>query len=1504
MSALIESNLIQTIRQAFDDDMLKSTFFDILCRQLSHRTIVSIDPLEFIEFTNILYDFFIVRHPSETAIYVGEPQLSSKTLTNRLILKISQPDAPYLFVTIEEIVRQYNLRYTRRLHPIIGIIRDETGRITDLVPPESATERRSLVFMAFEPVSNPRIVAEIESKLTYHARCIQQVQTDSEHIRLVINTVAQELIHNKPSGYDEAHQLITWLLDQNFSFFGLHIGSEDGVRESYGICQKTVGIDDLSTPHSPWFKPTSSALLCVDQIPIVSPLQRFEPLMRVSFRIAGTLYAFYGILKRSSMYAKNSDTPIINKKMAYIFSERHFLPETYNYNDVIRIFNDIPKYELFRTPKEDLLQMVDFVMSITNLNHIQLYSVSTDLLTLRLYIVVPHHLFSPHTVTVITTHIQSLLTYDQCDVLPIAAPEKCRIHMRITLKKPQKLPPEETLERTLTAMVQPWEEQVRQLFSQECPEILANDPNILQKIPTHYPARTTPQAAVMDIQRLVQLRDSGDIYVELSPFDFPKKSDLAGKASLIVVYHYIKLDLTDILPIFHNSGIHVIDQMTFRFGDDTDTIGYVLAFRVVDASKQKMNEDRVRDRLVHLLGAVLNKTVPNDPLNQLVLKTTLTVDAIFVLQAFRNYMAQVFSAQFSKAAINQACINHPQFCQHLSDYFDNKFNPDMTVRDRNTAVATLGDAIMDYIKQVTVMIDDHILRRMASIVMACLRTNVRIRSAGEPISFKLDPSGFFGLPTPIPYRETFVFDTDLEGVHIRFGAVARGGLRWSDRLDDYRTEVMGLVKTQQTKNAVIIPVGSKGGFVIKSVEQPDYDMGVYQYKRFITGMLQLVDNIVGGKDVSPPIVMYDSVDPYFVVAADKGTATFSDYANQVSLAHQFWLGDGFASGGANGYDHKKVAITAKGAWECTKLHFAAMGMNPEKDAISVVGIGDMSGDVFGNGMLQSRSIKLVGAFNHRHIFLDPNPDPKTSWAERKRLFDLPRSTWNDYGCVSEGGGIFERSAKSIALTPAVQQLLQTTETALSGEAIIQLLLRLPVDLMWFGGIGTYIKSSAQSHSDVGDPANNAVRINAADCRARVISEGANLGVTQLGRIEYELSQNGRINTDAIDNSAGVNMSDYEVNIKIILATWLNHGVIADDAERNRLLEEATDEVTALVLQNNVSQHELLSMDSYRSQTQPFLIDYTISELIKLGQLNHIDEHIPPSKQRQELYRQQLPLPRPVLAVCQAYVKMRIKQALMTSDRLSGPVFDALYRNYFPITIQSVVPADQFPEHRLKKNIIVTQVTNYLVGIFGCASYESLTFFDRVPIDVAVHDAMILDAIVGGPACRERFRNMDTESAKRKALFSFNQSLLYAVYFCQHAGLDLAKVSISACQERLTNAPAVQSLPLSLQCLFLDNQSPDRVQRLNDLDKAIGIIRNLDILCQVTTTSHMIHEQKLAILSDLYTAIIRLFRENDASFSLVVAADNPRLSVVGQDDVLAQLVLYSFELRRWMGTMFV
>src|SRR2546426_3967860 len=706
-------------------------------------------------------------------------------------------------------------------------------------------------------------------------------------------------------------------------------------------------------------------------------------------------------------------------------------------------------------------------------------------------------------------------------------------------------------------------------------------------------------------------------------------------------------------------------------------------------------------------GRVFRGEVENDDFNRLVVAARLPAEEIVVLRAYAKYLRQI-GFPLSQAFVEATLAAHGDIARQLVDLFKLRFDPaeGVGVGARTAEQVRAIEAALEAVENLS---EDRVLRQYLALIQATTRTNFWRHDTGGRrktfLSFKFDPSKVPGLPEPKPMFEIFVYSTRFEGVHLRGGKVARGGLRWSDRPEDFRTEVLGLVKAQMVKNTVIVPVGSKGGFVLKRAPAPaDREAylreGVACYQNYLRGLLDLTDNRVGDQIVPPPHVKrHDPDDPYLVVAADKGTATFSDYANAISKEYGFWLDDAFASGGSAGYDHKAMGITARGAWESVKRHFRQMGIDTQATDFTVAAIGDMSGDVFGNGMLMSRHIRLVAAFDHRHIFLDPAPEAEASFRERERLFKLPRSSWADYDAklISKGGGIFPRTAKSVPLSPEVQNVLNVSGKTLTPSELISAILKAPVDLLYNGGIGTYVKSRRQSHAEVGDRASDAIRVNGKDLRCKVVGEGGNLGFTQLGRVEYAL-KGGKINTDAIDNSAGVDCSDHEVNIKILLNAEVREGKLTNE-QRNKLLVEMTDEVAALVLRDNYFQTQSLAVSGVLA---PSLLDAQerfIKSLEKAGRLNRAIEFLPNDEEFAERRAGKLGLTSPERAVLLAYSKIALYDELLASDVPDDPFISTALERYFPVPLRERYRT-QIHAHPLRREIIATHVTNSMINRVG------------------------------------------------------------------------------------------------------------------------------------------------------------------------------------------------------------
>ncbi|MEM8813648.1 MAG: NAD-glutamate dehydrogenase domain-containing protein, partial [Pseudomonadota bacterium] len=820
-----------------------------------------------------------------------------------------------------------------------------------------------------------------------------------------------------------------------------------------------------------------------------------------------------------------------------------------------------------------------------------------------------------------------------------------------------------------------------------------------------YREQYNAQSTLADIEVLEGLDETAPTSLAI----YRRPDDDPDVVSLKVFNFGQPIQLSSRVPILENMGFRVINERTYRVkpsGEKKERF-YLHDMTLARADGETVDLDKDRERLVDLFMAVWERRAENDGFNALAIKAGLSWREIAILRALSLYLRQV-RIPYSQDYMWGTLTRFPHIATMLSDLFRERFDPDFA-GDRDVQSAAVQANIETELEAVSSLDDDRIIRRFTNLILSILRTNVyQNASEGGPIAtfaFKLDPGAISDLPDPRPYREIFVYSPRVEGVHLRFGKVARGGLRWSDRAQDFRTEVLGLVKAQQVKNAVIVPVGAKGGFYPKQIPaNPTRDQfiaeGTATYKIFINSLLSVTDNLDGDTVVPPERVLrYDGDDPYLVVAADKGTATFSDTANGIAEDNGFWLGDAFASGGSAGYDHKKMGITARGAWEAVKRHFREMDRDIQTQPFTAAGVGDMSGDVFGNGMLLSPATKLVAAFDHRDIFFDPDPDPKKSFNERQRLFDMGRSTWGDYNekLISKGGGIFSRSLKSIALTKEMQAFLGLKRAKATPFEIITAILKADIDLLWFGGIGTYIRASSETDADVGDKANDPIRITASEVGAKVIGEGANLGLTQKARIEYNMT-GGRCNSDAIDNSAGVNSSDVEVNIKIALGTAERTGGLTRK-KRNTLLSAMTESVADLVLRNNYVQTLAISLCERRGM-EDFGYQRRMMQLLEAdGLLDREVEDLPDDVVLAEREAAGQPLVRAELGVLLAYAKITLYDELLASDVPDDPYFAEELVRYFPPRM--VKPyRSEVETHRLRREIIATVVANSLVNRGG------------------------------------------------------------------------------------------------------------------------------------------------------------------------------------------------------------
>ncbi|MGN6499882.1 MAG: NAD-glutamate dehydrogenase domain-containing protein, partial [Tsuneonella sp.] len=1006
---------------------------------------------------------------------------------------------------------------------------------------------------------------------------------------------------------------------------------------------------------------------------------------------------------------------------------------------------------------------------------------------------------------------------------------------------------EAAIEREVQALLRGWGEAVESelALTEEPARAAAMAARYADAFPTGFRTTYGAAEAAQDIRRLRRLATIDD--EQQTPLRdarlYRLEADANDQLRLKIYQERGSLALSDAVPALENFGFRVLEEIATPL--DRGKLGTIhdFALRLAEGVDGTALLER-REALECAIAEVLNGLAEDDAFNRLVVGTALSADEADWLRAFYRYLRQA-GVGFTIYTVVDALRRAPAITRSLIALFRARHDPAFA-GDREAAADEHEGDIRRALQTVAAINDDRLLRLYLALIRAILRTNAFAPAGQEALAFKLDSSLVPGLPKPIPWREIFVYSRRVEGIHLRAGPVARGGLRWSDRRDDFRTEVLGLMKAQRVKNAVIVPTGAKGGFYPKRLPDPARDRegwaaeGKASYELFIRTLLSVTDNIVGDTVVHPDgVVIRDGEDPYFVVAADKGTATFSDLANAIAESRGFWLGDAFASGGSHGYDHKAMGITAKGAWVSVQRHFLEMDVDVQSEPVRVAGCGDMSGDVFGNGMLLSQAIKLVAAFDHRHVFIDPDPDPAASWQERRRLFDLPRSSWEDYdkALLSKGGGVFPRTMKRIPLSKEARRVLGVEDSELEPEALISAILTAPVDLLWFGGIGTYIKSAAENNVQVGDPANDALRVDGANVRAKVIGEGANLGVTQAGRIEFAL-KGGRINTDFIDNSAGVDCSDNEVNIKIALAPAQASGKLSDKA-RNALLVSMTDEVADIVLEDNRLQALALSIAELGGSKATASQTRLIEALEDRGYLDRKTEGLAEGEALARRASDGAGLTRPELAVLLSSAKLALQDAIEQSPLADDPSLEATLLAAFPEPMRSKFKR-QILAHRLRREIIATQLANRMVNRLGLVHPFELAEEEGAGLAQVAAAFVAAEQLFGLDALWARLDGAAMPESARLLLFDrIAAAMSGQMADLLRAGAGLGAPSrlvaelaagVADLSDATTNLLAGESRQQSarLRAQFIQAGAPDRIAaevgHLFDMDGAVGLAK--------------------------------------------------------------------------------
>jgi glutamate dehydrogenase len=1437
----------------------------------------------------------MVREPGTAVVRVFTPDNDQDGWsTGHTAIEIVTDDVPFLVDSVNGELARLGCEIHLVIHPQVAVRRDLSGKLLEILAwtggaphdgPPAALPRdagvESWIHVEIGRESSPDRRDEIAAGLRRVLEDVRVAVEDWDRMRQTAERIAAELQDAPPSGLGQAEvaegaALLHWMADGHFTFLGYReydLAGQDGEETLDGRPGTGLGIlrndqlvrEGASRRLSPNARKVARdrTLLVLTKANSRATVHRTGYLDYIGVKVFGPggevtgERRFIGLFASSAYTGSVLEIPVVRRTVGAVLDTAGFSPESHSGKDLLQILETYPRDELFEISVPDLSEISISVMQLQERRRTRLFirpDVYGRFVSCLVYL--PRDRFTTAIRTTVTAILRTAVGGVSVDFTAMVSQSVlARLHLVIRVRPGGGLPDLDVpaLEARVAHATRSWEEDFREAaiaaLGEEAATALVRD--WAEGIPESYRAVTLPSDAVHDVCRISELlTDESQPDPERAiGLHLHEAEPATPTQRRLVLYRRAPLSLSAVLPYLSNLGVEVVDERPHTLVRRDGTAGHLYDFGLRRDAPEPGNRRSARARRLFCdaFVAAWRGQTESDGLDRLVLAAGLDWRQVGVLRAYTRYLRQAGST-FGQTYLHECLVAQAPIAALLADLFETRFDPDLpdSTAQREAQMGALADRVREALDGVPSLDQDRVLRSILGLIMATLRTNHYARDGQSPddasarprpcLALKLDPQAIPELPAPRPAFEIFVYSAQLEGVHLRFGAVARGGLRWSDRPEDFRTEVLGLVKAQMTKNAVIVPTGAKGGFIAKRLPDPAADReawlaeGIACYRSFVGGLLDVTDNLVtspgGERTVVPPprVVRHDGDDPYLVVAADKGTAAFSDLANEVAQSYGFWLGDAFASGGSVGYDHKAMGITARGAWESVKRHFRELGHDVQVEPTTVAGVGDMSGDVFGNGMLLSPAIQLVAAFDHRHVFLDPAPDPEVSLAERVRLFALPRSSWADYdsSLISEGGGLFSRSAKSVQVSAQAARRLgiaigpDGAPATLTPAELIQAILTAPVDLLWNGGIGTYVKASSQTHADVGDKANDAVRVNGGQVRARVIGEGGNLGLTQLGRIEAARA-GVRVNTDAIDNSAGVDCSDHEVNIKILLDQIVAAGDLTRD-QRNDLLAEMTADVSRLVLRDNYEQNVLLGNARLQSQDMLRVHRRFLRHLEDRGALDRALEFLPDDAALDALAQAGEGLTSPEFSVLVAYSKLTLTQDISATGLPEDPWLDRILRQYFPPALTQRF-GQRLEGHPLRREIITTILVNDMVNRGG------ITFAFRAMEETSATAEQVTRAYI---VCREIF-GLDDFVASVEALdgvlptgeqsglyLAFRRMLDRAVRWFLYARGDA--IDIAAEIERF--GPVIASLTPRLPDLALGEQRAimlAEVARLRALD---------------------------------------------------------------------------------------
>jgi glutamate dehydrogenase len=1181
-----------------------------------------------------------------------------------------------------------------------------------------------------------------------------------------------------PRSHNEKREVIEFLrllIDGGFIFIGKLSLDREQIKDRLGIFKlknrsQTELLSEITEEVNEFKK--SDEIIKIVRTRSKSPFHRLSRMMMVAVKRLSSsgkitsIDILVGLLTSKMRSLESSLIPIIRSKISELVEHINVLPNSHSYKRIVNLIDNVPKYDTLRFDVASLNQLTE-----SALNPLLTYDTKVVILldhagrSATVMISMPRDRFSAIIRRRLQRAIEEAFQAEHASseyTLDVSDSNVARFYISVSAtRNALEALSQSDLKERLIQLTKNWNDKLEEAIKIEPSipnaQLLIN--RYRDAFPEDYRALHSAEDALYDIFNIEKSLDTSLPVVAIRSTD---------QLSVLIYQNSKELSLSQILPVLENIGFEVIKESTSKIsprGSILSVYLYRCSVKLKNSTFNINQQDDFDKNLSHIvspgIAAVLSSSATNDPLNQLLLSAAMPLSNLAVLRAYASHLSQI-NKYATRHAIYQTLSAHPAVARELWRAFDIKFNPQLThsIEKRSDLTNQIFSSLNQDLVKIKDITQDRILRALISLIKATIRTNfyTQFYSQHSIISLKIHSESIDLMPQPKPLFEVFVSGSNVEGIHLRSAKVSRGGIRWSDRRDDYRTEVLGLMKTQKIKNSLIVPQGAKGGFIVKAAADDPRSLreqGELSYSNYIRALLSITDNLNKNQVVRPKDVLaYEGDDPYFVVAADKGTATFSDMANKIAIEEfHFWLGDAFASGGSKGYDHKLYGITARGAWECVKHHFLALGRDPLKEPFTAIGIGDMSGDVFGNGMIYSKEMRLIAAFDHHSIFVDPSPNNINSFGERQRLFKLKGSSWNDYTTelISKGGGIFHRSEKEIALSPEIRQALEIPEAipnTVSGEQLITLILKAPVDLLWNGGIGSYVKGSSESHADVNDSSNDGVRINGAELRAKIVAEGGNLGFTQQARCEYSL-HGGKINTDAIDNSGGVDLSDHEVNIKILFSTLVESGKL-DEKKRIKSLKTIDKALCQSVLAHNRAHAEALSLAEKRSRRNIFFFKSLLTELSRGGFINRILDRLPDDGELEERGLKREGMLRPELAIIISAVKMWTKQQILESGLAREGVLQRYLTGYFPGTLVEEYH-NAILAHPLAEHITATEITNLLVESYGVTFFHRMTSYYSVPAKVVIASSIASELILNLSLIRSELSKLATPSNYKEFL---------------------------------------------------------------------------------------------------------------------------------------------------------